>query len=178
MRARPFHPANGTAVATHVFLRLPESAPQVRHFVTQTMNGWQMQDLADAVELVTSELAANAVEHARFGAFRVTLERLDGECVRVAVIDRSRTLPVRHFAEDDEDRGRGLAIVEAIAQKWDADLLRWGKRVWAELETPPQPAPPCSDVPKLTSRPAQLIYLLIVIAVAAFIVAAAATAQP
>lgn len=169
-------PWPGTA-RTATFLRDRESVPAARRFVHAALVSWKMPELADTAELVVSELATNAVQHARRGAFRVTLTRLDGDRVRVAVIDHSRTLPEPADPGDDEDHGRGLAIVEALSQQWGTDPLNWGKRVWADLHVPPLPALAVPDVPIYTSRRAQVVYVLIVVTFLLVIFAGAA-AQP
>ncbi|MFF1746558.1 ATP-binding protein [Streptomyces mirabilis] len=174
MRSRWLQAEDGTPVATCVFTREPASVPQVRRFVTDAVTDWKMPDLADTAELVASELASNAVRHARADVFRVTLRRLSDDRVRVAVIDRSRTLPKRESADDEADHGRGLAIVEAVSQQWDTEPLPWGKRVWADLQTPPLPKMPANEVPIYTSCRAQVVYVLIVVAVACLILAGAA----
>ncbi|MGW4170546.1 ATP-binding protein [Streptomyces chartreusis] len=163
---------DGTPVATKAFLRDPESVPDARRFVHSALVDWKMPDLADTAELVVSELASNAVLHARCGAFRVTLRQLASDRVRVAVVDRSRTLPQLANAGDDEDHGRGLAIIDALSQRWGTEPLSWGKRVWADLEAPQLPESPIHREPLYTSPRAQLVYVLIVLAVAVFIAAA------
>ncbi|MFD8003836.1 ATP-binding protein [Streptomyces mirabilis] len=168
---------DGTPVATEVFPRERASVPDARHFVAEVLTEWKLPELADTAELATSELATNAVLHARAGAFRVTLRRLGDDQVQVAVVDRSRTLPQLGAAYDDEDHGRGLAIVESIAEKWGADLLPWGKKVWADLAAPPEPVPPANDVPIYATRRAQIIYVLIVAAVALALFVAIAAQQ-
>ncbi|WP_237533794.1 ATP-binding protein [Streptomyces sp. SID685] len=50
------------------------------------------------------------------------------------VADFTRALPVPYAPKDDEEGGRGLALVVALAANWGADERRWGKVVWAELE--------------------------------------------
>jgi anti-sigma regulatory factor (Ser/Thr protein kinase) len=166
LRGRPCEAEDGTK-ATDVFLRTPEAIGEARHFVTSVLTKWHMEALADTAELVTSELASNAVQHARLAAFRVSIERLDDQHVKVAVIDRSTAPPVRQFAADDEDHGRGLALVEAISQRWGTDRMRWGKRVWADLRSPSAVEAPAPSVPMISSSRAQVVYVLILLAVAA-----------
>lgn len=161
-------------LATHVaegdFVRAPESVRAARQFATGVVNGWEMPELADAVELVTSELATNAVQHTRADEFQVTIHRLSDGLVRVAVTDRSCTPPAVYTAGDDEDHGRGLFLVERVAARWDTELLPHGKSVWADLEMPLRPG--------LSARHARLqaqaIYLLIVLTVASLLVAGVA----
>lgn len=77
---------------------------------------------------------ANAVQHARRESIRVVVERTAVRTVRVAVADFSAARPVPRAPEDDEEGGRGLALVGALASDWGTDVRHWGKVVWADLE--------------------------------------------
>jgi anti-sigma regulatory factor (Ser/Thr protein kinase) len=86
---------------------------------------------ASSIVQVTSELAANAVEHAgppvELRAY-ATAQRLV-----VQTTDRSALPPVlRHSGREDE-RGRGLALVAALADTWGVRLGLGGKTTWAEF---------------------------------------------
>lgn len=166
---------DGAPVVTKCFRREEQSVSEARHFARAVLQDWALPDLADTAEMVISELASNAVLHARHAAFRVTLRLLGNDHVRVAVVDRSAALPSMVDAGDDEDHGRGLAIVDALSQKWGADPVWWGtqkgKAVWAEL-APPEPVEPPTRVPIYPSRIGQIVYLLTIFAVLAAIIAA------
>ena len=82
------------------------------------------------LELVVSELAANAVVHAAT-PFVVTVTL--GPRLRVEVIDGSPEPPVRQDSGLDAPSGRGLRLVEACADNWGYEVLPDGKVVWAEL---------------------------------------------
>ncbi|GAA4016481.1 hypothetical protein GCM10022384_69410 [Streptomyces marokkonensis] len=170
---------DGMSVMTKCFRRENRSVPEVRHFARAVLEDWKLPGLADTAEMVTSELASNAILHARHSAFRVTLRRLSDDRVQVEVVDRSATLPRKVDAGDDEDHGRGLAIVDALSQKWGAEPVWWGtqrgKRVWAELAAPEPVEPPEHCVPICPSRIGRVVYVLTVLAVAAAIIAATAT---
>ena len=71
----------------------PSSVGVARRFVRQVLLGWELDGLVDTVALLTSELATNAVLHART-QFAVLLEQ-DGDDVRVEVLDGSAVLPRR-----------------------------------------------------------------------------------
>ncbi|OEU88097.1 serine/threonine protein phosphatase [Streptomyces abyssalis] len=114
--------------------RTPGSVATARSLVRTALATWGLEQLADAAVLVASELVTNAVQHARSDALRVVVTRPCAVCVRVAVVDKSRTLPTRCEAAEDDEGGRGLALVERLAVRWDTDPLPWGKCVWAELE--------------------------------------------
>ncbi|MDB1086174.1 ATP-binding protein [Streptomyces sp. ACA25] len=113
--------------------RAAKSARGARTLVRTALTAWGLDGIAGDGELVVTELVANTVEHARGHHVRVTLTRVGPGRVRIAVVDLSRTRPVRRAAGDDEVRGRGLALVEALTVSWGTDSKRWGKVVWGEL---------------------------------------------
>ncbi len=86
---------------------------------------------AAAIVQVTSELAANAVEHAgppvELRAY-ATAQRLV-----VQTTDRSALPPVRRLSGREDERGRGLALVAALADTWGVRLGLGGKTTWAEF---------------------------------------------
>jgi anti-sigma regulatory factor (Ser/Thr protein kinase) len=166
---------NGSPVMTKVFLRDATSVPEARRFVRATLEDWDLPGLTDTAELVASELATNAVVHARCGAYRVTLSRPERDQVRIAVVDRSSALPRLAHPDNDEDHGRGLALIEAVAEKWGTDPLNWGKRVWADLAVPPAPGQPAPHVPMYSTHRAQVVYILILVAAAAAVISGLAT---
>lgn len=116
--------------------RTPASVAIARRLVTTAVATWRMDGLADDAVVVVSELVTNAVQHARSQAIRVTVTRPEPGSVRIAVMDESKAVPVRCEADEDDERGRGLALVDVLAESWGADALPWGKRVWAELKAP------------------------------------------
>jgi anti-sigma regulatory factor (Ser/Thr protein kinase) len=88
--------------------------------------------LVDDVQLVASELAANAVRHART-PFKVILEKADNS-VLLSVQDGSPSRPA-HLATDDLDTaGRGVSIVDLVSHDWGVtDGPGEGKSVWASF---------------------------------------------
>ena len=83
----------------------------------------------DDVVAAVSELVANAVVHAR-SELTVLLEKWQHMIV-VAVEDFSQVPPVVQDVDHFAESGRGLQIVESVADHWGYDLTDTGKRVWA-----------------------------------------------
>ena len=50
--------------------------------------------------------------------------------------DGSSVRPVVRELDADRPRGRGLQLVQAIADRWGAEDHHGGKRVWFELDVP------------------------------------------
>lgn len=90
-------------------------------------------------EQVVAELASNAVLHGRVPGrdFRLTLTVTDGARVRIEVTDtRAETLPAsgRVPPPEEAESGRGLLLVEALADAWGVDVGPVPRKtVWAEL---------------------------------------------
>ncbi|MFD8385203.1 ATP-binding protein [Streptomyces sp. NPDC059679] len=128
--------AIGAPAYTEVLTREPDSAARARRLVRTVLETWHLPHLVNDAMLITSELVSNTINHARGSSIRFTVTRI-GECrVRIAVVDKSHAKPVLRTTTSSEERGRGLAIVDALAVKWGVDPLPWGKRVWAECALP------------------------------------------
>jgi anti-sigma regulatory factor (Ser/Thr protein kinase) len=109
------------------------SPGQARHFVANTLAAWGYRGaVLDDAALIASELATNAVLHART-EFTVVVSRRPGGNIRIAVGDTSLMRPRPRRGGPLETSGRGLRLVEALAGEWGADVLPDGKVIWAEL---------------------------------------------
>jgi anti-sigma regulatory factor (Ser/Thr protein kinase) len=91
------------------------------------------EDAYEAVLLVASELATNAVEHGE-GTVDVRATFSDGS-VRIAVSDASADPPRLRLPSPSSLRGRGLQVVDALATSWNWSTDGTGKTVWAEVPT-------------------------------------------
>ncbi len=121
---------NGVATCTrHPSNRHP-SARVVRRFVAGCVAGHAGLDV-DLAVLIASELATNAIVHSRL-AFHVSVD-VTATCVQVAVDDLSAVLPVVGQPREEDTGGRGLAIIEAAADRWGIKPTAGGKRAWFEL---------------------------------------------
>jgi anti-sigma regulatory factor (Ser/Thr protein kinase) len=110
------------------------SVAAARQMVREACDEWGMSaDAAEIGTLLMSELVTNAVRHAHSHSVRVIAEQPRPDRLRVAVVDKSRRMPEMHHAQLDDFGGRGLVLVDVLSDRWGTDLLRWGKRVWAEV---------------------------------------------
>ena len=82
--------------------------------------------------LVANELVANAIVHAG-SAPVLSLEGI-GSDLTLRVADRSDALPVARAGAADEAGGRGLILVEALADGWGIDANSSGKSIWVTFE--------------------------------------------
>ncbi|WP_254878493.1 ATP-binding protein [Streptomyces sp. NA04227] len=109
-----------------------------RHQSEKTLRAWGYgQCDTDRIVLAVSELATNAVRHGRVRdrLFEVRLtEELDGLLLEVS--DASERVPRPVCAGEDDESGRGLALVAALAEDFGHHpRVPIGKTVWARFRT-------------------------------------------
>ena len=110
---------------------------EARRFVQQHLIAQGRSDAVADACLLVSELATNAIIHART-AFAVTLS-ITGNAVRLEVSDRSPAPPVIADVTCDDDSGQGLRIVAGLAHDWGVTRdPAGGKSVWASILTLPR----------------------------------------
>jgi anti-sigma regulatory factor (Ser/Thr protein kinase) len=103
-----------------------------RHFVADALGTWgHGGTLLDDARLLVTELATNAVVHAR-SPFSV-MARSEGDLVRLSVRDASSHTPTLRAGGPTATSGRGLRLVAALSSSWGVDTSADGKTVWAEL---------------------------------------------
>ncbi|MBA2945318.1 ATP-binding protein [Streptomyces himalayensis] len=116
----------------------PQNIPRARRHVAQLAVDWGHATQAEHAALLASELCTNALLHGclRDRLFRVETS-LSGKTLRVAVTDpRGERLPNPRVSSADDQFGRGLLIVCALADRWAVEKLTVGKTVWTELDIP------------------------------------------
>jgi anti-sigma regulatory factor (Ser/Thr protein kinase) len=112
------------------------SARRARTAVRKALAAWGVHDLSGDAELLASELVANAAEHTR-GPISLTLSRHaqpDGRRgITCEVTDTSPGVPQLRQAGPDDERGRGLTIVAALASDSGVRADPAGKTTWFTL---------------------------------------------
>jgi hypothetical protein len=103
--------------------------PGWRHELLPVLKSFGDEAAAEDVVLAAAELVANAVEHGG-GVAALHVEGRHGD-VRVEVYDHAASLTAPSSRADD--RGRGLAIVETLADDWGWVPACGGKLVWARF---------------------------------------------
>jgi anti-sigma regulatory factor (Ser/Thr protein kinase) len=126
-----------SAVAEAVVPNRPESTPAARAFLSRLLNGWGLPDeVIDDASLLATELLSNAVRHGT-GLVALRVEVEDG-VVQVRVHDDNAEMPVVGHADLTSVDGRGLYILECVADQWGSDPDERGKTVWFRLKSAPQ----------------------------------------
>jgi anti-sigma regulatory factor (Ser/Thr protein kinase) len=115
------------------FSGLPAIVPSARRFVSGILAG---SPRAADMELITAELASNAIRHSPAGQdggeFTITVRAEDG-WARIEVSDTGTgQWDPPEGGDPDAEYGRGLAIVAALADKFGHDVTAEGQTMWAE----------------------------------------------
>ena len=128
----------------------PASVSTARRYVTDVLSEWGAPaggEAVDAIRLIVSELATNAVEHTRGQSpdFTVELRLRPGEELRVGVSDRHPRMPRRLPAAVQQDNGRGMVIIRSLTAEAGGTMAvipdgHGGKTVWITLPWGPRPA--------------------------------------
>jgi serine phosphatase RsbU (regulator of sigma subunit)/anti-sigma regulatory factor (Ser/Thr protein kinase) len=110
-----------------------QTVGRARRLVRQALRRWDLEALEDSVELLVSEVVTNAV---RYAERPITLRLLRTDVLRCEVGDDVPTLPRMRHPQPQDEGGRGLYLVNRMAQRWGATRLSSGKVVWFEMAIP------------------------------------------
>jgi anti-sigma regulatory factor (Ser/Thr protein kinase) len=141
-------PANGLQTRSVRLAALPSAVPWARRVLRHMLHEWQVESMEDPAALLVSELVTNAVEASagRTGRDQGKLPmiglaiRLTAASLVLEVWDPSPLRPVPHEADIAGDRGRGLLLIDALADSWGHRAADGGKVVWCEVAIPPASA--------------------------------------
>jgi hypothetical protein len=111
------------------------AARRSRELVTQACGRWDLAELAGPACIVVTEMVNNVVAHAHT-PMAVLLAR-HADTMSVAVRDRSAIVPrFTGPVAPTSDGGRGLLLIDSVADRWGSLKLDDGKVVWAQLADP------------------------------------------
>jgi anti-sigma regulatory factor (Ser/Thr protein kinase) len=123
---------------------LPSAVPWARRVLRHILREWQLESMSDPALLLVSELVTNAVAASQRCAgldgphdpshqmVSLTME-LSEASLLIKVWDANPGLPVLREADVTGDRGRGLLLVDFLADAWGHHDADRGKVVWCEL---------------------------------------------
>jgi anti-sigma regulatory factor (Ser/Thr protein kinase) len=97
-----------------------------RRLVTQALADWRLDALSYTATLLTSEILTNSVLHARTPIL-LTVERSGSDSVCISVSDGSTLVPRRRTHARDATTGRGLELLDRLAQSWQVESSTEGK---------------------------------------------------
>ncbi len=112
----------------------PREVSRARRALARALDQWGVGgDSADVAILLTSELVTNAIRH---GAAPILLSAgFQASSLRVEVQDRVDGGVEMHDPDLDDEDGRGLQLVDVLADQWGWISHQRGKQVWFVLST-------------------------------------------
>ena len=116
----------------------PERIAEAREQVRQLLHDWDDEEQLDSAVLMVSEMVTNVLVHTDGDALLVA-EVACGEKtrrLRVEVSDASDELPHKRHPGEMASSGRGLVLMEMLADAWGVDPRGEGKAIWFELNEP------------------------------------------
>ena len=128
-------------VASAAYQPEPTAAAAARRFVRDTLLSWGVtgeadgnDELLDDAMLLTSELVTNAILYGH-GPLELRAHT-EGSALRIEVRDQEPASPpvLRSDADLTEIGGRGLQLVDTLADRWGWSAEDAGKVVWFELD--------------------------------------------
>ncbi|MFD5032370.1 SpoIIE family protein phosphatase [Streptomyces sp. NPDC058405] len=135
-------PQDGGRLQQRVGQGDPGALSTARHMIRAAVAAWGARERSDEIELAADELITNALMHTGNGAI-VTVRELSGSLerrLRVEVEDRSSALPHRRDPGESGVSGRGLLLVDELADEWGVESRGSGKCVWCEFIVPARPS--------------------------------------
>ncbi|MEV6574038.1 ATP-binding protein [Streptomyces sp. NPDC051577] len=122
-------------VRERFYPRSRQTVRAAREFLVETLDAWEVAGRRDDLLLCVSELATNALLHGvpPGRGYRVRLLRFEG-AVRIEAHDSGGGRPRIEDRDVRVERGRGLLLVAAIADRWGVVPRVPGKVVWCECD--------------------------------------------
>ncbi|MFG2360672.1 ATP-binding protein [Streptomyces mirabilis] len=118
------------------FLAEPREVPALRRIMRLHLGLWGLHEVNEAAQLCVTELVSNVITHVGAGTPTTLAVSMNGTYLRIEVQDPdARALPTLIQAGADAEGGRGMALVEATADRWGVQLHPDRKVTWCELST-------------------------------------------
>ncbi len=118
------------------FAAEPREVSALRRIMRLHLTHWGLPGVVETAQLCVSELATNVIRHVGLGAPATLAVSMSGINLRLEVGDPAADeLPAVVPVRAEDEGGRGLALVEAVAESWGVCLNSTGKTTWCELAT-------------------------------------------
>ncbi|MEU4657629.1 ATP-binding protein [Streptomyces sp. NPDC023723] len=115
------------------------AVPEARRALRELLRHWGRPGRSEVAELLASELVTNALVHTDHDAVLTAV--VDHRAVRVEVRDFVSRWPRPHAVDAEggthSTHGRGLLLVQSLADAWGVRAHAVGKSVWFELDAGP-----------------------------------------
>ncbi|MFD9435240.1 ATP-binding protein [Streptomyces sp. NPDC060002] len=118
------------------FTAEPREVAALRRIMRLHLGIWGLPEVIDDAQLCMSELVSNVITHVGPGTPATLAVSMSGVHLRIEVHDPdARALPTLLDANAEAESGRGMALVDAIADRWGVQLHADKKVTWCELAT-------------------------------------------
>ncbi|WP_308368771.1 ATP-binding protein [Streptomyces sp. ISL-36] len=118
------------------FLAEPAEVAALRRIVRLHLKAWGLPRQTEVAQVCVSELVANVIRHVGVGTPTALRLSMRGTYLRLEVRDPdSRALPTLVAVDPDSESGRGMALVNAMADRWGVLLGSDHKVTWCEIAT-------------------------------------------
>lgn len=118
------------------FLAESEELAGLRRVMRVHLNLWGLPGLVDTAQLCVTELVTNVITHVGPGTPTTLAVSMNGQHLRLEVSDPdTRALPTLISVTTEEESGRGMALVNAVTDRWGVILRGDSKVTWCELTT-------------------------------------------
>ncbi|NEB82470.1 SpoIIE family protein phosphatase [Streptomyces sp. SID14478] len=137
-------PSAGPTTARRTAMTIAQAEPEriaaARQQLRELLHDWSDEDQVDSAVLLISEMVTNVLVHTDGDALMVAEVTRGTEGgprrMRVEVADASDNLPHKRRPGELASSGRGLVLMELLAQRWGVDPQGEGKSIWFELYEP------------------------------------------
>ncbi|ARH94160.1 MULTISPECIES: SpoIIE family protein phosphatase [Streptomyces] len=121
----------------HIAPADPEGLSAARHMIRAAVRAWGAAERSEEIELVADELITNALLHTDGEAVvNIRMPHSVERRLRLEVEDHSSSLPRRREPGEAGVSGRGLLLVDRLADVWGVEPRGGGKCVWCEFNCP------------------------------------------
>ncbi|MFG2888801.1 SpoIIE family protein phosphatase [Streptomyces sp. NPDC048248] len=121
----------------HIAPADPQGLSAARHMIRAAVRAWGARERSEEIELVADELITNALLHTDGEAVvNIRMPHSVQRRLRLEVEDNSSSLPRRREPGEAGVSGRGLLLVDRLADVWGVEPRGGGKCVWCEFNCP------------------------------------------
>ncbi|MEU9298938.1 SpoIIE family protein phosphatase [Streptomyces sp. NPDC048269] len=119
----------------------PERIAGARRQIRELLHDWADPEQVDSAVLMVSEMVTNVLVHTDGDALLVAeaVGELGGRRLRVEVADSSDELPHKRHPGEMASSGRGVLLMEMLADAWGVDPRGEGKSIWFEVHEQSKP---------------------------------------
>ncbi|OIK23221.1 ATP-binding protein [Streptomyces malaysiense] len=118
------------------FIAVPREVAVLRRILRLHLDVWQVPEVVDVAQVCVSELASNVITHVGLETPATLAVSMNGSYLRVEVHDPDpRALPTLVQPQLDSEAGRGMVLIDVMADRWGIELHADRKVTWCEMAT-------------------------------------------